>query len=70
MFKDKLNEVPKQPGCYQMYNKDNVIINNNTYTWDKVGKDIPVESNGIVTNYNVWMNSKITTAPCTIKVVV
>ena len=26
MFKDKLNEVPKQPGCYQMYNKDNVII--------------------------------------------
>ena len=26
MFKDKLSEVPKQPGCYQMYNKDNVII--------------------------------------------
>lgn len=26
MFKDKLAEVPKQPGCYQMYNKDNVII--------------------------------------------
>lgn len=46
----------------------NVIINNNTYTWDKVGKDIPVESNGIVTNYNVWMNGKITTAPCTITV--
>lgn len=26
MFKDKLAEVPKLPGCYQMYNKDNVII--------------------------------------------
>lgn len=26
MFKDKLSEVPRQPGCYQMYNKDNVII--------------------------------------------
>ncbi len=26
MFKEKLAEVPKQPGCYQMYNKDNVII--------------------------------------------
>ena len=26
MFKDKLSEVPKLPGCYQMYNKDNVII--------------------------------------------
>lgn len=48
----------------------NVIINNNTYTWDKVGENIPVTSNGIITNYNVWMNSKITTAPCTIKVVV
>lgn len=48
----------------------NVIINNNTYTWDKVGENIPVTSNGTITNYNVWMNSKITTAPCTIKVVV
>ena len=46
----------------------NVIINNNTYTWDKVGENIPVTSNGIVTNYNVWMNGKITTAPCTITV--
>ena len=26
MFKDKLAEVPKLPGCYQMYNKENVII--------------------------------------------
>ena len=26
MFKKELQEVPKKPGCYQMYNKDNVII--------------------------------------------
>ena len=26
MFKKELMEVPKKPGCYQMYNKDGVII--------------------------------------------
>ena len=26
MIKEELNEVPKKPGCYQMYNSDNVII--------------------------------------------
>ena len=26
MFKNELMEVPKKPGCYQMYNKDGIII--------------------------------------------
>ncbi|MDD6271906.1 MAG: excinuclease ABC subunit UvrC [bacterium] len=26
MIKEELNEVPKKPGCYQMYNSDNIII--------------------------------------------
>ena len=26
MFKDELKEVPRKPGCYQMYNSDGIII--------------------------------------------
>ena len=26
MFKEELKEVPRKPGCYQMYNKDGIVI--------------------------------------------